>query len=166
MVSYNSMNSTVFLLAYRKQPCGDWRIVDNPFLTDQNQPLSGEFIASRWYKSILNCNESVEYIIFEITKAELNKIIINEDERAALIDNITTSLGCCESEMIVMRHTIDTAYINSIVPKLEASMTRKNNPTSTINTTMTNRYGEFSMTFMLDKEGNIHLYCPRFKANI
>lgn len=166
MVSDSDMNSIVYMLAYKKYPVGVWSIIDNPFIMNENKALSGEMITSQWYKSILKHNDSIEYIIFKITKAHYNAIVANDNYRTKLIENITTTLGCRENNMVVMRHKINSEYINSLIPKLKDNMKSKNNQTSTINTIMTNNYGEFSMTFGMDIHYNLHLYCPQFNISI
>ena len=125
--------------------------------------LSGEMISSTWYKSILKWSDTVEYIIFKIKKREYNEMVANNAKRKEILYDIVNSHTTGENYRVVMRHKITPMYLNSIGPKLKNLMKAGNESNSTIATTMANEYGELSMTFSIDKDYNIHVYCPRFK---
>tara|TARA_B100001769_G_C21830511_1_gene451078 strand:- start:111 stop:611 length:501 start_codon:yes stop_codon:yes gene_type:complete len=166
MVYCSDFETYVYLLSYRKTVKDGWLIIDTPFIVNTDNCLFGEMISSTWYKSILKCSDTIEYIIFKIKKREYNLMVTNSEKRKEILNNILHSHQTGENDRVVMRHKITPMYLNSIGPKLKNLMKAGNETNSTIATTMANDYGELSMTFSIDKNYNIHVYCPRFKISL
>ena len=71
MVSCSDFETYVYLLSYRKTVKDGWLIIDTPFIANTYNCLFGEMILPTWYKSILKCSDTIEYIIFKIKNANI-----------------------------------------------------------------------------------------------